>query len=88
MSRLGRAMTWLAAILAAPAMVAFAPVHPSEPVAWQPQIVAASTATIAPSGPVSTGSGASGTVMVRVWSIMTCRMFPPVDARHHRAAAA
>ena len=50
MSRLGRAMTWLAAILAAPAMVAFAPVHPSEPVAWQPQIVAASTAqTGAPS---------------------------------------
>ena len=50
MSRLGRAMTWLAAILAAPATVAFAPVHPSEPVAWQPQIVAASAAqTGAPS---------------------------------------
>ena len=44
MGRLGRTMTWLAASLAAPATVAFAPVHPSQPVAWQPQIVSAAAA--------------------------------------------
>lgn len=49
MSRLGRAMTWLAAILAAPATVAFAPVHPPQPVAWQPQIVTAAQAAVVPS---------------------------------------
>jgi hypothetical protein len=44
-------VTWFAAILAAPATVAFAPVHPSQPVAWQPQIVTAAAAAspIAPS---------------------------------------
>jgi len=50
MSRLGRVMTWFAAILAAPATVAFAPVHPAQPVAWQPQIVsAAASSSAAPS---------------------------------------
>lgn len=44
MSRRGRAMTWFAAVMAAPATVAFAPVHPSLPVAWQPQIVTANSA--------------------------------------------
>ncbi len=42
MSRRGRVLTWFAAILAAPATVAFAPVQPPQPVAWQPQIVTAS----------------------------------------------
>jgi hypothetical protein len=43
-------MTWFAAILAAPATVAFAPVHPAQPVAWQPQIVsAAASSSAAPS---------------------------------------
>ena len=41
MSRLGRVVTWIAAALAVPATVAFAPVHPPEPVGWEPQIVAA-----------------------------------------------
>ena len=55
MSRLGRTTTWLAALLAAPATVAFGPVHPSEPVAWQPQIVtaAAASAAGAPSAPLA-----------------------------------
>lgn len=48
MSRLGRAVTWIAAILAAPATVAFAPVHPSQPGAWQPQIVTANPALSSP----------------------------------------
>jgi len=48
MSRLGRALTWFAAIVAAPATVAFAPVHPSEPISWQPEIVTAAAAQAAP----------------------------------------
>lgn len=51
MSRLGRVMTWSVAILAAPATVAFAPVHPSQPVAWQPQIVTAAAAAAATGAP-------------------------------------
>jgi hypothetical protein len=50
-------MTWFAAILAAPATVAFAPVHPPQPIAWQPQIVtaaAASASTGARSAPFAT----------------------------------
>lgn len=34
-------MTWLAAMLAVPATVAFAPVQPPQPVGWDPQIVLA-----------------------------------------------
>jgi hypothetical protein len=34
-------MTWLAAILAVPATVAMGPVHPAEPLGWEPQIVLA-----------------------------------------------
>ena len=33
--------------MAVPATVAFAPVHPSEPLGWQPQIVAAKAAAVA-----------------------------------------
>jgi len=51
MSRRGRVMTWFAAVLAAPATVAFAPVHPSEPVAWQPQIVSAAAVSAAAPAP-------------------------------------
>lgn len=39
MRRRGRVLVWIAAVLAAPATVAFAPVHPAPPVGWQPQIV-------------------------------------------------
>ena len=41
MTRRGRVLTWLAAILAVPAAVAFAPVHPPQPLGWEPQIVLA-----------------------------------------------
>lgn len=41
MTRLGRVMTWLAAMLAVPVAVAFAPVHPPQPIGWEPQIVLA-----------------------------------------------
>lgn len=49
MSRVGRVMTWFAAILAVPATVAFAPVHPGQAASWQPQIVTAAAAPAAPS---------------------------------------
>lgn len=48
MSRRGRAMTWFVAILAAPATVAFGPVHPPAPVGWEPQIVPAAAAPDSP----------------------------------------
>ena len=41
MTRRGRVMTWFATMLAVPAAVALAPVHPPEPVGWEPQIVLA-----------------------------------------------
>lgn len=41
MTRRGRVMTWLASILAVPAAVALAPVHPAEPLGWEPKIVLA-----------------------------------------------
>ena len=41
MTRRGRVATWFATLLAVPAAVALAPVHPSEPVGWEPQIVLA-----------------------------------------------
>lgn len=52
MRRLGRLLLWIAAAMAVPATVAFAPVHPPEAPGWQPQIVAARTLadTTAPAG--------------------------------------
>ena len=47
MTRRGRVMTWFATMLAVPAAVALAPVHPAEPLGWEPQIVLAA-ATVAP----------------------------------------
>jgi len=41
MTRRGRVMTWFAMMLAVPAAVALAPVHPPEPLGWEPQIVLA-----------------------------------------------
>lgn len=48
MTRCGRVLTWFVAIIAAPATVAFAPVHPPEPLGWDPQIVPAAAAPAAP----------------------------------------
>jgi len=61
-------MTWTAAILAAPATVAFAPVHPAQPVAWQPQIVtaaAAASSSAAPSAQLATAVSAHLATAVR-----------------------
>lgn len=41
MAGLGRLMRWAVAALAVPAAVALAPVHPAEPLSWEPQLVAA-----------------------------------------------
>lgn len=41
MTRRGRLLAWLVAVLAVPVVVAAAPVQPPQPAAWQPQIVAA-----------------------------------------------
>ncbi|MFM9035254.1 MAG: hypothetical protein ACKOQ4_13390 [Mycobacterium sp.] len=41
MARLARLVSWTAALMAVPATVAFAPVHPPEPLRWEPQVVAA-----------------------------------------------
>lgn len=52
MTRRGRVMTWFAAMLAVPAAVAFAPVHPAQPIGWEPQIVlAAATVPTTPDAP-------------------------------------
>jgi len=48
MSHHGRVMTWFAALLAVPATVAFAPVHPAEPLGWEPQIVLAAATVGSP----------------------------------------
>lgn len=48
MARLGRLMSWAAALLAVPATVAFAPVHPPERMQWEPQLVAAGAPVAAP----------------------------------------
>ncbi len=48
MTRRGRVMTWLAATLAVPIAVAFAPVHPAQPIGWEPQIVLAAAAVASP----------------------------------------
>ncbi|MFN8073042.1 MAG: hypothetical protein U0R66_14725 [Mycobacterium sp.] len=48
MNRRGRALTWLTAILAVPMAVAFAPVHPAEPIGWEPQIVLAAASVASP----------------------------------------
>ena len=41
MVRLRHLLSWLLMTLAVPAAVAFGPVHPAEPVRWEPQLVAA-----------------------------------------------
>ena len=46
MGRLGRLFAWIAALLAVPATVAFAPVHPAQAPGWQVQIVAAKPAPV------------------------------------------
>jgi hypothetical protein len=48
MTRRARVMSWLAAILAVPAAVALAPVHPAEPIGWEPQIVLAAATVAGP----------------------------------------
>jgi hypothetical protein len=48
MTRRGRVLTWLAAILAVPVAVAFAPVHPAQPIGWEPQIVLAAASVASP----------------------------------------
>lgn len=48
MNRLGRVLTWLTAILAVPVAVAFAPVHPAQPIGWEPQIVLAAASVPSP----------------------------------------
>jgi len=61
-------MTWTAAILAAPATDDFAPVHPAQPVAWQPQIVtaaAAASSSAAPSAQLATAVSAHLATAVR-----------------------
>ena len=61
MTRRGRVMTWLAAMLAVPVAVALAPVHPSEPVGWDPQIVLAA-ATVAPAAEAAAPARAARSV--------------------------
>lgn len=51
MTRRGRVLTWFAAMLAVPATVAFAPVHPPERVGWEPQIVLAAAIPDASAAP-------------------------------------
>ena len=48
MARLGHLVSWAAAALAVPATVAFSPVHPPEPLQWEPQVVAAGGPVMAP----------------------------------------
>lgn len=48
MTRRGRVLTWLLAMLAVPATVALAPVHPAEPLGWEPKIVLAAATVGAP----------------------------------------
>lgn len=48
MNRRGRALAWLTAILAVPMAVAFAPVHPAQPIGWEPQIVLAAASVASP----------------------------------------
>lgn len=48
MARLGRLMVWAGTALAVPAAVALAPVHPAEPLKWEPQLVAAGDPVAAP----------------------------------------
>ncbi len=65
----GRLMAWAVAVLAAPATVAFAPVHPAEPLRWEPQVVAAVHRVLpnaALPGPSSTGAVAVRAALTRL----------------------
>lgn len=69
MAHRGRLLAWTAALLAAPATVAFAPVHPAEPLRWEPQMVAAvhrALPTAALPAPSSAGAAAVRAALTRL----------------------
>lgn len=70
MNRLGRLLSWIAVALALPATVAFSPVQRSEPLRWEPKVVAAVHAIQAnPTGgraaALPTAGSATGAIAVR-----------------------